>query len=187
MRQQHHRGMRAFTLIEILVVVVILGIAGAIIIPQMSSRDDLRVSAASRILMADLIYAQNMSITRQVNHCVVFDIAGSPRSYWVARASALNTPITHPVNKVPYRGTFGAGGTGGLANISLNSARFDGTSAGAFTSAIGFDELGTPLMYNSDGTYEVLSQGAIELQAGAQKMRIAVEPYTGQITITNVP
>ena len=38
-----HKG--AFTLVEILTVVVILGIASAIIVPQISTRDDLKAAA----------------------------------------------------------------------------------------------------------------------------------------------
>src|SRR3954467_15785526 len=42
-----------FTLVEILVVIVIIGIAAAVIVPQMGSRDDLKAAAAARMLMAD--------------------------------------------------------------------------------------------------------------------------------------
>src|SRR5215475_9916349 len=54
---------RGFTLVEILAVVVILGIASAIIIPQIGSRDDMKAAAAARVLIADLIYAQNLAIS----------------------------------------------------------------------------------------------------------------------------
>src|SRR5262245_1732270 len=62
-----------FTLVEILVVVVILGIASAIIIPQIGSRDDLTAASATRVIMADLIYAQNRAIATQKWHYVQFD------------------------------------------------------------------------------------------------------------------
>lgn len=48
---------RAFTLIEILVVVVIIGIGAAVIVPNLGTRNDLMAQAATRVLMADLIYA----------------------------------------------------------------------------------------------------------------------------------
>src|SRR5688500_15065328 len=69
-----------FTLTEILAVVVILGIASAIIIPQIGTRDDMRVKAASRTLIADLIYAQNLAISTGQVVYVRFDVAGNSYS-----------------------------------------------------------------------------------------------------------
>ena len=64
-----------FTLIEILVVVVILGIAAAVIVPQIGSRADLKATSAARLIMADLIYVQNRSISQQKYHYIQFDPA----------------------------------------------------------------------------------------------------------------
>src|SRR4051812_47762470 len=75
-----HRTLRrssGFTLAEILAVVVILGIASAIIIPQIGTRDDMRVKAAARTLIADLIYAQNLAISTGQTVYVRFDVAGN--------------------------------------------------------------------------------------------------------------
>ena len=58
------RKSRAFTLAEILVVIVILGICSAVIVPKLGSHDDLTLSAAARTLTADLMYAQNLSISQ---------------------------------------------------------------------------------------------------------------------------
>ena len=61
-RRRPFGSRRGFTLVEILCVVVILGIASAIIIPQLGTHDDMKVAAAARTVMADLIYAQNTAI-----------------------------------------------------------------------------------------------------------------------------
>ena len=55
-----------FTLVEILVVVIILGIAGAIIVPSIGTRNDLKAAAAARVIMADLIYTQNLAIMQRL-------------------------------------------------------------------------------------------------------------------------
>src|SRR5205809_396269 len=89
-----HKG---FTLVEILVV-VILGIAGAIIVPSIGTRDDLKAAAAARVIMADLIYTQNLSITSQGNRYIAFDTAG--QKYQVN--DSAGAVIQHPVNHVPY-------------------------------------------------------------------------------------
>src|SRR5688572_5754245 len=61
---------RGFTLIEILTVIVILGIASAVIAPQIGSRDDIKAKAGARVVIADLLYAQNMAIAKQAYYYV---------------------------------------------------------------------------------------------------------------------
>src|SRR4051812_1277839 len=58
-------GKAAFTLVEILMVVIILGIASAVIVPNLGTRNDMNVAAAARVVMADLMYAQNRAIVTQ--------------------------------------------------------------------------------------------------------------------------
>ncbi len=72
--------------------VVILGLASAVIVPQISSRDDLKVSSAARTLVADLIYAQNMAITKQQMYYVRFDAANE--RYTVLSAVSPDTIVT---------------------------------------------------------------------------------------------
>jgi len=178
MRRAKHRRRAGFTLAEILVVVVILGIAGAIIVPQISSRDDLKAAAAARMIMADLIYAQNLAITQQQNRYVLFDLDN--RRYSVVAPDM--TVLTHPVTKSAYTVTYGAGGQSGLREMSLVSAVFTAQN-GSTSAKIGFDELGTPLVY-LDGPTSVMTSGTIVVQTGRFRLNITIEAYTGLISVS---
>ncbi len=95
------------------------------------------------------------------------------------------TVITHPVTQNPYTQTFGSGGSSGMQECSLVSATFTG---GTLTSAtIGFDELGTPLVYSAGFPTQPITSGAIVVQCGGYKIKIDIEPFSGQVKATNIP
>lgn len=167
----------AFTLIEILCVVMILGICSAVIIPQISSRDDLRVAAAARVVMSDLMYVQNRAIATQKKHFVVF----SGQTYTVqSRASDVSplTTITHPITKGNYVSEFGtsASSANGMNLCTLGTSSVD---------ILGFDELGAPFSYNAGtGASTSLSASAtIPVTAGAKTLTISIEPFTGEASV----
>jgi prepilin-type N-terminal cleavage/methylation domain-containing protein len=181
----------AFTLVEILVVVVILGIAAAVIVPQMSTRDDLRVDGARRMIMADLIYAQNRSISTQVRHYVVFETTTNPRRYRlvtnVTKDNPLGSPIQHPVTRSDeFVVTFGENApdktvvTQGLDMIGLGTVAFEGAHT-----TICFDELGVPYYYDPNTGVSTATSttggSAIEVRCGTFARTVTVEPYTGEI------
>ena len=172
---------RGFTLIEILMVVVILGIAAAAIVPQIGSRDDLKASAAARSLMADLIYAQNRAITTQKMIYATFD--ETSQAYELLSNISPKTDLTHPLNKTDYVVRFGASGTNGLGDARLVSANFDGEKT------IGFDEMGAPYAVSmASGSVIQLMAGAIDIKAGtAPTLRVSIEPYTAELTVTTLP
>jgi len=174
-----------FTLIEILVVVVILGIASAIVIPQIGSRDDLNAATAARALMADLIYAQNLAIAKQKSYYVRF----YGESYSVCDSNAL-VPIDHPLkpalNGGKYIVTFGdqavptpSGVTPGLERVSLKTPDFLGQTV------LGFDEMGQPFSFDTSTTTAttMTSAGTIQLQSGSTTLTISVQPFTGEATV----
>ena len=176
------QAVRGFTLVEILVVVVIIGIAGAIVVPQMSSRDDLKASATSRIIMSDLLYLQSLAITRQRTHYALFD--ESAQTYTLVDGAGM-TVLTHPVGKYPCTMKFGSAGEAGLGDARLDSAAFRAQPGGTAFSMIGFDELGTPLIYDA-GTTQPLAEGSIVVQSGQYKLKITIASFTGQIAVEPV-
>ena len=166
---------RGFTLIEILCVVVILGIASALILPQLSTRADLKAASAARVVMADLMFAQNRAISRQTPQYVVFDVAS--KKYSLQDGTPLAT-LTHPVNLTPYEVTFGMGGTNGLEDITLTSANFDSLAT------LAFDEMGAPYSYDPVNGLVALSSGSIQLTCEGYVLTISIEPSTGELTVT---
>jgi type II secretion system protein H len=176
-RQNSRQG---FTLVEILVVVVILGIAAAVVVPQLGAQNDVRAAAAARMIMADLIYAQNRAIATQTRHYVVFNTTAGSQSYRIRMGSAM-ADIPQPITKESYYEVKIGQKNTALSDVSLGDVSFEG-----FTT-IAFDELGVPYYYDPTGpTTTALSSvggSTIQVKAGTYTLTITVEPYTGEIKV----
>lgn len=160
-----------FTLIEILCVVVILGIASALIIPQIGSRDDIKASSAARMLVSDVLYAQNLAISRQQKHYLQF----VGQQYTVMAGDPL-TAITHPITKNTYAVGFGAG-TPGLEGVRIDAVSFGGTTM------LGFDDLGVPFGYDGITETPLAAAGTITIRSGSHTLTISIEPFTGETSV----
>ncbi|MDD5459952.1 MAG: prepilin-type N-terminal cleavage/methylation domain-containing protein, partial [Phycisphaerae bacterium] len=86
---------KAFTLVEIIVVVVILGIAAMLVIPMGSSAASVQIRSAANTIAADIEYAKSLAITKGAVHSVLFDEANE--SYSVL--DNTGTVVGHPVKK----------------------------------------------------------------------------------------
>jgi prepilin-type N-terminal cleavage/methylation domain-containing protein len=168
------RRTSAFTLVEILVVVVILGIASVIVLPSLGGRGDINAAAAARVLMADLVYAQNLSIVKQKPHFVRFE--GQTYSLWTRDSGSL-VRVKHPVRNEDFIVTFGAGGTSGLENVAFGEISIGGQPD------IGFDELGSPLAANAsaDTVAALASSASFTITSGNDSVIVRVEPFTGEV------
>jgi general secretion pathway protein H len=161
-RSRKTENLRAFTILELLVVIVILAIAAAVVIPTMSSTQDVKATSAARIIAADIEYAQSMAITHQEQVTVTFSPVGE--SYSLSNASG---PLVHPMTKDAYTVDFGT--KNGFENLDVVSASFGGTAA------VTFDELGAPD-----------NAGNATIQVGAHAYQIAVAAATGRVSVTYV-
>jgi prepilin-type N-terminal cleavage/methylation domain-containing protein len=167
----------AFTLIEILMVISILGVAAAIIIPQVGARDDLRCQSMARSIMADLAYVQSRAVSTQRKQYVRFDVDAN--TYEVLDAiSGTEHLIDHPVNHNPFRVTLGATRRDSLKDVVFDAASFNGKPV------LYFDELGTPYSYDPDTeAVAALAAGSIRLKSHEYTITITVEPYSGELKV----
>lgn len=168
-------GSGGFTMIEIIIVVVILGITALIAVPMFSSAADMTVRAAANRITADLEYARGLAITHQKPYSVVFNL--TTESYEI-RDTTTNTVIDDPVEPGSYSVSFAADGN--FSRVDIYNANFDADS----TNAITFDFLGSPYHGKSILSSDALNSGRITLKADAFTLYIDVEPMTGYITVT---
>ena len=166
--RNHGRGVtrRGYTLVEVLIVVSILGIIGAMVVPSMLTAGEMGVQAAARIIVADLLYAQNEAIAQQAQRRVVFDLANN--SYRLVDESGVSLTAKW-IN-------------GQSSNYEVDfdeDRRFQGVTLVAVdfqtSNSIAYDVLGTP----SDG-------GRIEIQYERRRYRIDVASFTGRVTVAQV-
>jgi prepilin-type N-terminal cleavage/methylation domain-containing protein len=166
---------RAFTLVEILMVVLILAITSAIIVPQIGSRNDLKAAAAARVVMADLIWAQNRAISTQQKQYVVF--SGQNYTIYYRDTDGTLKTCTNPVSLQTYTTSFGVKGTP-LSDVKISETPVFGTC-----SSVCFDEMGTPYGYDGTNELSLTSQGTIKLGCDTQALTITIEPYTGEASV----
>lgn len=164
------RPRRGYTLIEVLITVAIMGLAAAIVVPNMMQGGTLGVQAGARMIIADLLFAQNEAMAQQGERRVVFDAAGnsyrvekfdSAASAWVLE---FNPVLGAPAGSANYEVDFDDDGR--FSGVEIVSADFNGTNT------VTFDDLGNP---SSGGTVRV------RYEAAAYDIRVAA--FTGRVTV----
>jgi len=150
----------AFTLVELLVVVVIMAVTGAMIVPMLAGAGEVEALSAARVIATDLQYAQSVAITEQTPITVQF-YTNTDR-YSVSNTSGL---LKHPMTRKDYLVDFAT--SEGFDQCDLASANFEGDQT------VVFDELGAP---DAGGSVTVLG--------GSQTYRIDVSSVTGTVTVS---
>ena len=158
LRKTHRR---AFTLVEILVVVTIIGMIGAIVVPHVLQAGTMQVQAAGRIVIADILFAQNDAVAQQRTRRVVFE--PSLNRYRLTDIDGnLLTATWMPGQQ--YEQDFNADKR--FTGVRIQNVDFNGGLI------LEYDELGTP----STG-------GSLDLVAAGKTYRVTVAPFTGRVTI----
>lgn len=167
---------RGFTLLEMLVTVVVMGIAGALLIPAMGETGILRIQGALRMLVSDMTFIQSDAVAFQERRAIVFDVANN-----------AYTLISVPGNELDLEDNtlYDPSRPGGRYAVSLNDPRFGGTrmtDANFDNNAfLIFDALGGPV--SDPGTNAASNGGTIRVSGMNQNFRITVDAFTGRIRV----
>lgn len=173
---------RAFTLIELLIVVVLLGIAGMLVVPAMGSVGVLRIQAAVRTLVSDLTFAQGDAIAQQQRRAVVFDVPNNRYTLVQVVGGQINTDTGALYNP---------GNNGNRFEISFDDPQFAGATMasanfGSSTapSTLIFDDMGSPAAAATGDTAG--TGGAVRITGQGQTFDIIVEPFTGRVSVRRI-
>jgi type II secretory pathway pseudopilin PulG len=165
------RRASAFTYIELVVVLVCLAVAAVLVLPEVSGAGAYTLRGAAEVLVADLEYAQQQSMTHGDDcRIVVFDLATS--TYWIAPGSTPATAIAHPVDRQPFVNRFGQGRHAHLKNVVIESCDVGGDGR------VGFRSL---------GQLDQTTPATIRLRYGTDRVEVRLDPTTGEASVNWVP
>lgn len=132
----------AFTMIEMLIVLVVVAILTVAALPDRESEIQEEARRAAVVLEADLDYAKSLSIARpDAPIGVKVDLVNN--KYWLAPVATPDTPITHPTTRKPYVRQFGAAGPKETKNVEIITIDLGGDSLLKFDSLGGTDQTTT--------------------------------------------
>ena len=158
-----------FTLIELVMIIVLLTLVAMTAAPRLANILGVKASATARKLQADMVYAQDLAMTRNRRHRVVFP---STTSYEVR--DAAGTLATNPDGGGGFAVTMDPGIT---LSWSLNGDA-------ALNRGVEFDSLGRPYFYSGVTPSTVdLAAGTIKTwSGGTQQQTVTVQPQTGKVS-----
>jgi prepilin-type N-terminal cleavage/methylation domain-containing protein len=157
-----------YTLVEMLIVVAVLGIAGALVVPTMGGASVLRVQAAVRTVIADVTEAQSDALAYQRPRALVF--YPDEGRYIVARVPGATID---PETDTLFERYINQGNQFGDSSIS--TTEFDTENL------LLFDEMGGPIARPGDAT--PAGTGTVTLRGSGQTFVISIEAYTGRVTV----
>ena len=158
-------GACGFTLIEMLLVLVIMGVIMAITIPLMADTDGDLAMGGAQMVLRDLEFARSEAIRSQASVTVSFSKAN--HTYTLSNGTGnLTSPFTNTVYPASPADEVGD------PRITVHDVALDGSDSVTFSS------LGEPLD-SSDGTPMAGDQW-IKIRCGTAEVQVDITPLLGQ-------
>ena len=166
-QRAHQRG---FTLIELIMVIVLLGVLAVFAAPRIFSSDDFNARGFHDETLALLRYAQKTAIAQRRTVCVAFS-ATAPATATLSVASAAATGTCDTALSGPNKNCTAGTPTGSKGCITART----GVSYSTSPATSNFDGLGQPV--NASGV--TVATQTIQVSSAAKS--ITVETATGYV------
>ena len=170
MSRRRSHSSPAYTLVEVLVVVTVLGIAAAMVIPSMGGSGGLRAQAAVRTVVADIAFAQSDALAFQTGRAVVFHAAQNRYSLVEVRGSSVDE-----ASDLIYAQTLPPGRFGDVRITRVSLAGSEGDT-------LIFDEMGGPV--TTAGGSTPAGNGTVIMEGSGDRYTLTIEGYTGRVSVT---
>ncbi|MCX5687865.1 MAG: type II secretion system protein [Candidatus Omnitrophica bacterium] len=163
------RSANGFTLIELVMLIVIIGIVALASMPKAITSQAVRLEAACQKIATDLRYTQEMALAQQVRFGISIDPVNE--AYFVYRVN-VGTVARDPQTRNNFNVSF----------VTLNEFKGIDIVSTSFSNKIEFDSVGAP--YDGNGVI-LSSQGVITLQAqaGTYSRTVRIEAKTGKVSV----
>jgi general secretion pathway protein H len=181
-----------YTLLELLIVVAVLGLAGALVIPSMTQGGILRVQSAVRTLVSDLTFMQADALAYQTRRVMVFGrvarfdvsngiwevVEGNGYTVYEPAAGASSIDLQNDILFDPFNPER-------PLSRDFTEDRYGGAEIGTVSTTptdwVIYDELGGPAA--SLTTDDPAPTGTIEISGPASRWQVSIEAYTGRVTV----
>lgn len=139
---------KGFTLIELIMVIVLIGIIAVVVSPKLGDVTDTKAAALADKLRADIRYAQNLAMTTSQRHRVYINTAPGPTPGYAVVNVATGLVVQDPA--------------GGNLSVVLDAGDYAGITVSPDTT-IEFNSLGSP------------TTGGTNLTAGGTTITVTAE------------
>lgn len=158
-RSSRRRGRGGFTLLELVLVLLIVGVLAVFALPALTSAPGLTVSAMAAELAANIRYTQSLAMSRGQRYRINF----TPTSFQITDMGGGG--IVQPL-------------TGNTAAVSVSPATLAGYNPPLTSNYVAFDTRGTPYV---DATTPLAGAVSIAVSVGAESASVVVAPETGRV------
>lgn len=164
-------GARGFTLVEIIVVVILLGLLVGMVAMSIGPTRGSTVRQAARMIAADLEYVQSQAQRRQESLTVDFNVVGTSYRVYDSNGDPLTLPIGSGVFERELSKEFENWAP------DINAVDFGGGCT-----AVTYTPEGEPTQAGT-ANVPISNNSAIELESGDYMYTLRITPVTGLIKI----
>ena len=157
-------GQKAFTVLEIIMVITIMGIMAVLVINRITGTAESRINLAAEKIVSDIRYCQNLAMALHEEVRLSFSIPEDKYEVKDSSGKFFKDPFTQENFVVDFTAS------GPLRGISIDNVDFNSGNE------LRFDALGHP---EDVGNNPLTSQGRIDISYKGYSKTIVVYPNTG--------